>query len=125
MTAKEYSEKWISEGKTIESIFEILKCLYEEGCLLVEQGKISSMEVEKTILLELDRKWREFARLFHDEIDQDLFQMFYSMELLGRGHSLSKIKSAYSAIWPNKRFPQEEIVACLNHMARVQSISLN
>lgn len=125
MKAREYAERWIAEGKTAESLFEILLSFREEGCLIAQQRNIASARAEEAIIIELDNKWRALARSFPREIDPELFRMFFSMEMLRRGFSLNTTKDTHKKLWPNKKFPQAEIVDCLNHMAYLQTVSLN
>lgn len=77
MKAKEYAERYIKEGKTLESLEKILMDFYQESVSLVKSRGVKTNSALFAVWDEIDQKWQAFCnKLKDDPINRDGFKMF-------------------------------------------------
>lgn len=74
MKAKEYADKYISEGKTNDALASVWIGMFNEFKEIAEKRHTSTDEAAYSIFKELDQKWRAFARFFEGEVKPDGFR---------------------------------------------------
>jgi hypothetical protein len=75
MKAKDYADRYLTEGKTKQALVNVWNDIFKEFQQLAEQRHVQTDQSALSIFLELDQKWRAFAQLANDNINPDGFRL--------------------------------------------------